>query len=395
MAPRSGGNGFFSTQSAPSGQAHDYGGQSYGRQLYGEVPSATVNDPYPAGDEARGYSPNQPEYQDDSYEHAAGQHAEEEYYDDVPSSRRRLGVMAIAGIFALAVVGTAGAFGYRAIFGSSSSSQPPPVIKADTGPSKIVPATTGKDSQSNKLITDRMNERGQSERLVSREEQPVDKPTAVVLSQPQSALGNGVIGSEPKKIRTIAIHPDQPAGADPVTPARATAAPLAPPVAAVRPSAPPARTADNTTADAEQDTAPAASAVRAAPPARQPVGNAPLSLNPNVAPAPVARAPAAPTRTASVAPQSNVPAASASAPGNYVQLSSQRSEAEAQAAFRSLQAKFPTQLGSRTALIHKVELGAKGTYYRAMVGPFANANEAGELCSSLKAAGGQCLIQRN
>jgi hypothetical protein len=399
---RSGGNGYFSTPSAPSGQAHDYGAQSYGRQLYGEFPSATVNDPYPTGDEARGYLPDQREYQDDSYEHTAGQHPEEEYYDDAPSSRRRLGVTAIAGVFALAVVGTAGAFGYRAIFGSSSSSQPPPVIKADTGPSKIVPATTGKDSQSNKLITDRMNERGQSEKLVSREEQPVDKPTAVVLSQPpQSALGTGVIGSEPKKIRTIAIHPDQPARADPVTQARATAAPLALPAAAPKPSGPPARTADNATAEIEQETPPA-SAARAAPAVRQPPANAPLSLNPNAAPAaasraPAAAAPAAPARTASVAPQSSAAAANASGggPGNYVQLSSQRSEAEAQAAFRSLQAKYPTQLGSRTALIHKVELGAKGTYYRAMVGPFANANEAGELCSSLKAAGGQCLIQRN
>jgi hypothetical protein len=78
-----------------------------------------------------------------------------------------------------------------------------------------------------------------------------------------------------------------------------------------------------------------------------------------------------------------------------VQLSSQRSEGEAQAAFKSLQAKYPSQLGSRQAHIHKVDLGAKGTYYRAMVGPFANASEAGELCSSLKAAGGQCLIQKN
>jgi hypothetical protein len=59
------------------------------------------------------------------------------------------------------------------------------------------------------------------------------------------------------------------------------------------------------------------------------------------------------------------------------------------------QAKYPNQLGGRQPLIHKVDLGAKGTYYRTMVGPFANASEAGELCSSLKAAGGQCLIQRN
>ena len=78
-----------------------------------------------------------------------------------------------------------------------------------------------------------------------------------------------------------------------------------------------------------------------------------------------------------------------------MQVSSQRSEGEAQAAFRSLQAKYPSQLGGREVAIHKADLGAKGTYYRAMVGPFANANEASDLCSSLKAAGAQCLIQRN
>ena len=50
-----------------------------------------------------------------------------------------MGVLAIAAVFALAVIGTAGAFGYRALFGSLRSG-PPPVIKADTKPSKIVPA---------------------------------------------------------------------------------------------------------------------------------------------------------------------------------------------------------------------------------------------------------------
>ena len=45
--------------------------------------------------------------------------------------------------------------------------------------------------------------------------------------------------------------------------------------------------------------------------------------------------------------------------------SSQRSEAEAQAAFRSLQAKYPNQLGGRQLLIHKADLGAKdGGVYR-------------------------------
>jgi cell division protein FtsN len=78
-----------------------------------------------------------------------------------------------------------------------------------------------------------------------------------------------------------------------------------------------------------------------------------------------------------------------------VQVSSQRSEAEAQNAFRGLQAKYPDQLGGRQVQVVKVDLGAKGTYYRAMVGPFTNANEASELCSSLKSAGGQCFVQKN
>ena len=77
-----------------------------------------------------------------------------------------------------------------------------------------------------------------------------------------------------------------------------------------------------------------------------------------------------------------------------MQLSSQRSEAEAQSAFRGMQAKYPNLLGGRQPLIHKVELGAKGTYYRAMVGPFAQFRGGGRLCSSLKSAGGQCIVQK-
>ena len=308
--------------------------------------------------------------------------------------------MAIAGVFALALIGTAGAFGYRALFGSSSSPQPPPVIKADAGPSKIVPAASGKDAQSNKLITERVNERGQSEKLVSREEQPIDKPASVVLSQaaPQSALGSGVVGSEPKKVRTIAIRPDQSAdAAQAVAPlatgARAPQASTAP----AKPAAAP-RPAENVTADADSEATPAP-ATRSAPSARQAAPsspNTPLSLNPDASPA---RAQARPTsaQTAAVAPQASAPAATTSSggSGSFVQVSSQRSEAEAQAAFRSLQAKYPTQLGGRELLIHRADLGAKGTYYRAMIGPFANPGEAADLCSSLKAAGGQCLIQRN
>ena len=409
-----GGNGYYASMPAPAEQPmaapENYGAQSYGRQPFGGAPLPSGSERYQIEQDAHGYPADQTGYEQDGYEHGAHQHAEEEYYEDSPPSRRRLGIMAIAGVLALAVIGTAGAFGYRALFGSSGSAQPPPVIKADAGPSKVVPATTGKDAQSNRLISDRMNERGQSEKLVSREEQPMDKPAVAVLSQapPQAALGSGVISGEAKKVRTIAIRPDQSAISDAIPssslaaapPARATPAPQAPaPAPAARAAPPLARAADNSTVDAEQDLPPAP-VVRTAPPVRQaapaPSSNAPLSLNPNAAPsrAAPAPAPAVATRTASLPPAA-ASSANSGGPGSYVQVSSQRSEAEAQSAFRALQAKFPTQLSSRQPLVHKVDLGAKGTYYRAMVGPFTNANEAAELCSSLKAAGGQCLVQRN
>jgi cell division septation protein DedD len=320
--------------------------------------------------------------------------------------------MAIAAVFALAVIGTAGAFGYRALFGSSGSGGPTPVIKADATPSKIVPATRTRDPQNNKLIYDRVNERGQGEKVVSREEQPVemnDKSAGVgfpngqaaqsYAAQPQS-VGSGIVGMEPKKVHTIAIRPDQVATAG-----------NAPPPAAAAPARQPAPNRVVANAQPANDPPPvrrqtvAANAMKperqAAAPAR---GNAPLSLNPDEPPPPAVRSNPPVMRTASAAPPTQTaPAATtrtrsiaAGSTGAYaVQVSSQRSEAEAQTAFQSLQAKYPSQLGGRQPVIHRVDLGEKGIYFRAMVGPFASSNEAGELCSSLKAVGGSCIVQRN
>jgi hypothetical protein len=80
--------------------------------------------------------------------------------------------------------------------------------------------------------------------------------------------------------------------------------------------------------------------------------------------------------------------------GYSVQVSSQRSEAVALAAYQSLQDKFPSILGGQKPIIHRVDLGEHGVFYRAHVGPFRTAEEAGELCSRLRAAGGMCIVQR-
>jgi cell division septation protein DedD len=70
-------------------------------------------------------------------------------------------------------------------------------------------------------------------------------------------------------------------------------------------------------------------------------------------------------------------------------------EKEVQSSFRALQAKYPKLLGGPEPMVRRADLGGKGVYYRTMVGPFVSAEQANELCSNLKAAGGNCIVQKN
>jgi cell division septation protein DedD len=188
-------------------------------------------------------------------------------------------------------------------------------------------------------------------------------------NQAPSPSGTMSGGDEPRKIRTFTVKPDQADSA--ATPTRAA------PAAAARTAAPPATASTRTPS-------PVANANAST--------NAPLSLSPQAADTPAPR----PARVASTTPAAQPAASSAAAGGGYVvQVSSQRSEADAQASYRSLQGKFPSVLGSHPPLIKRADLGEKGVYYRAMVGPFGSPDEASQLCGSLKTAGGQCVVQRN
>ncbi len=400
-------------------QAQPDGAPNYEPQRYGTAPFASgaglyhteVDAAYAGAAAPSGGYASDTHYPDEQHEAA-----DDDIYDDAPPPRRRMGIIAIAAVFALAVVGTTGAIGYRALFGSSGSHLPPPVIKADTTPSKIVPSTASKDAQSNKLITDRVADNSRNEKLVSREEQLVemkDQPPGMAMTpgqnmQPSAPLmpanGSGIVAAEPKKIRTIVIHPDQVGMADATTPAAPSPAraetPVAPPTpgkpAAPRvASVPPPAIAKSEPAAAPAVPEPRPTVSRTAPAAapvhRTASNNAPLSLNPgDSSPVPAA----APARTAAPAAPTRIAPQTASGGGYAVQVSSQRSEAEAEASFKSMQAKYPSQLGGRTPMIHRVDLGAKGIYFRAMVGPFASSAEAGTMCSSLKSAGGQCIVQK-
>ena len=294
--------------------------------------------------------------------------------------------MTVAAVLALAVVGTGAAFAYRTYVGSPRSGEPP-IIKADNSPTKVVPAPG--DGASAKT-PDRMVPGDGSEKIVSREEAPVDvnsksgprvvfpplnqngSPPSVAsvtpAGPPPAGAANGTMSnSEPRKIKTLAVKGDAadnggvPAGA---------AAPAKP--------APAARAA-----------APASAPAPRNPSAANASANAPLSLSPQGGPA---ADPAPPTRLATTNPVQTTPSAGG---GYLVQVSSQKNESDAQASYRALQSKFPGVLGSRPPVIKRADLGDKGVYYRAMVGPFGSTDEAAQFCGNLKTAGGQCVVQRN
>jgi hypothetical protein len=321
-----------------------------------------------------------PTYPDDPYAYQG------EYEEEPAPKKRSSGLMTVVAVLALAVVGTGAAFAYRTFVGSPRSGEPP-IIRADNSPTKVVPAPSDAGAAKN---PDRMLPGDGGEKLVSREETPVDvnsrsgaprvvfpplnqnnspPPVASVSpTGPAPATGaNGTLpNNEPRRVRTLAVKGDAdngglPAGvAPPARPAPASRSVAAP---AAAPAAPPARNPASANASA----------------------NSPMSIAPQADSAP-------PTRMAATNPaQSAAPAGG----GYLVQVSSQKNEADAQASYRALQGKFPSVLGPHSSLVKRVDLGEKGVYYRAFAGPFGSSEEAAQVCSSLKSAGGQCFVQRN
>ena len=210
---------------------------------------------------------------------------------------------------------------------------------------------------------------------------------AATAAHPPSVL------TEPKKVRTVTIRPDAPDNSvarppmvtppAPAAPTRqAAAAPSNAPLDLANPASPP----QQARAAAVRQTPPPA--VRPAPAPTS--ANAPLSLAPENAPLP---------------------------PPGTARRS--RADARGRGSGRIGQRQLPragfvaAQRGRRPGRVpqHQVQVferarrpsagdparrpGGKGTYYRAMVGPFTTRDQAIQLCSSLKAAGGDCVVQAN
>ena len=135
------------------------------------------------------------------------------------------GVMTVAAVLALAVVGTGGAFGYRTFMGSPRSGEPP-VIKADPSPTKVVPRRP--PANASKQIQDRLrrataaraglargaaggSEQIRRARRVSAADQNANPPPVAACRRPtgaSAAAERPPPSNEPRKIKTLAVKGD-------------------------------------------------------------------------------------------------------------------------------------------------------------------------------------------
>ena len=96
----------------------------------------------------------------------------------------------------------------------------------------------------------------------------------------------------------------------------------------------------------------------------------------------VAKTPVPKTKTAAAA------AGTPTATSGYVAvLSSKKSRMDALKAFADMQQKYGDVLASKTPDVQEANLGEKGMWYRAVVGPPGSRDAAAGLCSKLKTAG--------
>jgi len=148
---------------------------------------------------------------------------------------------------------------------------------------------------------------------------------------------------------------------------------------------------------------PAAKAATPAPQAAPKTATAtpkPTAAAPKVAvatPAPIrpaAAAPAAPRAPATPKP-SPAAAAPAAANGAYVlQIGAYKSQAEADAAWKTYKANHAALLAGANYDVQQADLGDKGTWYRLRIAGFPSKDVASAMCDRLKADGGSCFLGR-
>ncbi|MER8386254.1 SPOR domain-containing protein [Mesorhizobium sp. M1428] len=244
---------------------------------------------------------------------------------------------------------------------------------------------------------------------------------AQVLQEAEKGANPEIVAVAPRKVRTMVVKPDG------SLVAREDPAPAAPQMAAAEPADPaPQHVAPSAQADAaaQTGTVPLIDQMTSDPKigdqpnGDQASGDQAETTKLQPAPKPDTKAEAKPSAskqsantpdTVPVAPQrpsdqpvdvvgevkpdqvASIDPAAAGAGSWSIQIASQPTVESAQATYQDLQRRYGSVLSGRTANIVKAEIAGKGTFYRVRV-PAQSRNEAIKLCTSYKAAGGNCFV---
>jgi cell division protein FtsN len=198
---------------------------------------------------------------------------------------------------------------------------------------------------------------------------------AAPSEQPAVAPGSGAI--PPKQIKIYQQQAGSDENADQQT-ASAPPAQLTTPPPALRSHPAETKPAVQTPSAGQAAAKPAPVAQTALPPAATVVK-------------PAAQAPA----KQPVAIPAKAPAAASAAGGAYLlQIGAYKSQSDADAAWKTYQAKHAALLSGFGPNVQKADLGDKGVWYRLRVGSFADKGAAAALCDRLKTEGAACFTAK-
>ena len=185
---------------------------------------------------------------------------------------------------------------------------------------------------------------------------------------------DAVSGAATEPVEVLAAGPEEPVVRNPADPIGAIV------------SGETAGLADDAVADRIAELAREDEALADQPPAQ----SAQPAAEPKVDPKPAA-APATPASVTKPAPAAS--AGDALSGTHLVQVGAFRSQGEADGQWSKMQGKHGAFLDGKAKDVEVADLGAKGTYYRLRVGPFASADAAKTWCAGLKERGTDCLIK--
>jgi hypothetical protein len=346
---------------------YGYNQQAYPPQQWGQqgdqrgydLASYMPSDPPPFQQTAHRQQP--------AYDETEADYGDELFEDEEPRRGRRWIFIAAALVGAIGV-GGALAYTYRSIVAPTSGRVP--LVKAEPNVKVKPEQRGGKEFPGTER---KLPNRLEAAALPPKAEQ--EPPASEEPAAPGENLG-------PRAVKTIPIG-SQPASAQP------------PPVAAV-----PGITLQNLPPSRAEPPPQAAPKTAQPPPARLTVGQPPPAEADDdpPPPPPAARRPPAvqnppPQAVARAAPPRAAPQAPSSGLGYVVVLASKKTHMDAIKAYADVHEKHAQVLSGKTPDVQEADLGEKGVFFRAVVGPPVSREAAMSLCGQLKAAGQDCWVK--